>query len=77
MPCSLSCISSDLLTNVLGWREEINRPGTLSGANWTYRLPWPSDQLAVEPEAVERAHTLRRWSERSGRAGHAGDHLEM
>ncbi len=59
------------IQDVFGWREQINRPGTLSESNWTYRLPWPCDRLSIEPEAIERAHTLRRWSEQSGRAGHA------
>jgi 4-alpha-glucanotransferase len=56
------------IQDVFGWRDQINRPGTLSDANWTYRLPWPSDQLGVQPVALERAHTLRRWTERAGRA---------
>jgi 4-alpha-glucanotransferase len=59
------------IQDVFGWSEQINRPGTVDEANWTYRLPWPSDRLSVEPEAVERAQALRRWTEQCGRAGHA------
>jgi 4-alpha-glucanotransferase len=59
------------IQDVFGWSEQINRPGTVDEANWTYRLPWPSDRLGVEPEAVERAQALRRWTEQCGRVGHA------
>jgi 4-alpha-glucanotransferase len=55
--------------DVFGWHGQINRPGVSSEENWTYRLPWPSDRLAIEPEAAERARLLRRLSEGSGRAG--------
>ncbi len=57
------------MLDVFGWHGQINRPGAASEENWTYRLPWPSDRLAAEPEALERAQCLRTWSEASGRAG--------
>jgi 4-alpha-glucanotransferase len=55
--------------DVFGWRGQINRPGVASEENWTYRLPWPSDRLSTQPEAMARAQALRRWSEATGRAG--------
>jgi 4-alpha-glucanotransferase len=53
--------------DLFGWRDRINVPGTITDANWTYRLPWPSDTLALQPDARERADTLRNWVDRYGR----------
>lgn len=55
------------LQDLFGWRDRINVPATIGPHNWTWRLPWPSDQLADVPEARDRAETLRRMSERHGR----------
>jgi 4-alpha-glucanotransferase len=59
---------SDLLLlpvqDVFGWRDRINVPAKVSAENWTYRLPWPSDTLDVQPEAQERAARLREWGRR-------------
>ena len=52
------------IQDVFGWRDRINVPADLEPENWTWRLPWPVDALASEPEACERAAALRRWSER-------------
>jgi 4-alpha-glucanotransferase len=53
--------------DVFGWRGRINVPGLVSDDNWTWRLPWPSDEMRDEPEARERAETLRLWGNRHGR----------
>ena len=53
--------------DVFGWRDRINEPATVSETNWNFRLPWPCDQLDDSPEARERSHTLRSWSERHER----------
>lgn len=53
--------------DVFGWRDRINEPATVSGANWSYRLPWPVDQLDAQPTARERQAALRMWAERHGR----------
>ena len=53
--------------DVFGWRDRINRPATVGDENWTWRLPWPSDRLSTDPEAIEVAENLREWSDRSGR----------
>ena len=50
------------IQDVFGWRDRINIPADLGPQNWTWRLPWPVDRLASEPEAQERAAALRRWS---------------
>jgi len=62
---------SDLLIlpmqDVFGWRDRINVPGLLADGNWTWRLPWWSDEFGAQPGAVERASTLREWADRYGR----------
>jgi 4-alpha-glucanotransferase len=62
---------SDLLTlpiqDVFGWPDRINVPALIDDSNWTWRLPWPVDELAAQPEAAERQRTLRCWSERHAR----------
>jgi 4-alpha-glucanotransferase len=55
------------IQDVFGWRDRINIPADLGPENWTWRLPWPVDRLASEPEAIERSMALRRWSGKYGR----------
>jgi 4-alpha-glucanotransferase len=56
------------IQDVFGWRDRINQPATISDTNWTYVLPWPVDEMLVQPEARERAIRLAEWSVSSGRA---------
>ena len=49
--------------DVFGWRDRINIPASRGDHNWTWRLPWPVDTLALQSEAVDRAIALRAWSE--------------
>jgi 4-alpha-glucanotransferase len=49
------------IQDIFGWRDRINQPATVSNANWTWRLPWPSDRLSTEPEAMEIATQLKEW----------------
>jgi 4-alpha-glucanotransferase len=53
--------------DVFGWRDRINEPGTIGDGNWTWRLPWPCDRLATEPDAIAVATQLEEWSRRHGR----------
>ena len=53
--------------DVFGWRDRINEPATVNDDNWSFRLPWPIDTMASEPEARERQAALRQWAERHGR----------
>jgi 4-alpha-glucanotransferase len=53
--------------DVFGWSDRINQPATVGEQNWTWRLPWPSDRLPAEPQAVEVARQLRAWSALHGR----------
>ena len=46
------------LQDIFGWRERINIPGEIDG-NWTWRLPWPVDDLLTQEEALERAAFIR------------------
>jgi 4-alpha-glucanotransferase len=63
---------SDLLVipiqDLFGWRDRINTPATVADSNWTWRLPWPVDRLDAEPDARERAATLRQWAESTHRS---------
>ena len=55
--------------DVFGWRDRINQPATVNDANWTFRLPWPSDAFDEQPAARERQKTLCAWAERYARFG--------
>lgn len=48
--------------DVFGWSDRINEPATVSERNWSYRLPWPSDELDGQVDAAERQQRLREWS---------------
>ncbi len=50
--------------DVFGWRDRINVPATVNDHNWSFRLPWPCDQLEDVPEARERRARLREWTTR-------------
>ena len=45
--------------DIFGWRDRINNPEAAGASNWTWRLPWPVEELVREPEALERAAFLR------------------
>jgi len=53
--------------DVFGWTDRINTPATVTSDNWTWRLPWPVDTLADQPEPQERAQILRAWAQETGR----------
>jgi 4-alpha-glucanotransferase len=55
------------LQDIFGWRDRINTPAVVNDVNWTWRLPWPVDDLMTERTAVERAACLRVLAERSNR----------
>jgi 4-alpha-glucanotransferase len=50
------------IQDVFGWSDRINQPATIGDQNWTWRLPWPTDQMSREPEAIAVAEQLRRWA---------------
>lgn len=57
------------MQDVFGWADRINTPATVNDVNWTWRMPWLNERLAVEPVAAEAATRLRGWSERYDRTG--------
>jgi len=68
---ALYASGSDLLVlpiqDVFGWKDRINVPAVTDDINWTWKLPWPVDSFDAQPEAAERAQTLRAWGARHGR----------
>jgi 4-alpha-glucanotransferase len=53
--------------DVFGWSDRINTPATVNAENWTWRMPWPNERLAFEPEAASAVKRLREWCHRYGR----------
>jgi 4-alpha-glucanotransferase len=70
---ALFAAGSDLvilpIQDLFGWRDRINQPATVGDANWTWRLPWPADQMTSEPTAMAMATQLAEWARRTGRTG--------
>ena len=68
---TLAGSGSDLMVvpvqDIFGWRDRINTPAVVDEVNWTWRMPWPVDDLSVEPVPRERAGFLRRLSASGGR----------
>ena len=50
--------------DVFGWPDRINTPATVNDRNWTWRMPWPNERLAFEPDAVAAVKRLREWCAR-------------
>ena len=55
--------------DLYGWRDRVNVPAVVNDENWTWRLPWPIDDLSGLPEARERAGFLRALAVQTGRSG--------
>ena len=55
------------IQDVFGWRDRINQPATVASSNWTWRLPWLTDRLPMEPAAMAVARQLQDWASRYGR----------
>jgi 4-alpha-glucanotransferase len=64
---STSDIALVPIHDVFGWRERINTPALVHDANWTWRLPWPVEDLQSDPIASERATYMRDLIARSAR----------
>jgi 4-alpha-glucanotransferase len=67
--------ASDLLLlpvqDIFGWRDRINTPASVNQHNWTWRLPWPVEDLRSRPEAQKRAAFLASLSSKYNRESHA------
>jgi 4-alpha-glucanotransferase len=55
------------IQDLFGWTDRINVPAIVDDHNWTWKLPWPVDGFANQPDARERQHTLMRWAREYGR----------
>jgi 4-alpha-glucanotransferase len=55
------------IQDLFGWRDRINLPALVDDVNWTWKLPWPVDALAGQPDARECRTALRGWAALSGR----------
>ncbi|HEX4386698.1 MAG TPA: 4-alpha-glucanotransferase [Myxococcales bacterium] len=55
------------ITDALGWKQRMNTPGTVGTHNWTFRLPWTTEQLFTEQEPQAAASHLRELAERYDR----------
>jgi 4-alpha-glucanotransferase len=55
------------INDVFGWRDRINTPAVISEQNWTWRLPWPVEDLMREGVGRERAAFMGKLAARYGR----------
>jgi 4-alpha-glucanotransferase len=55
------------IQDIFGWCDRINTPAVVDDVNWTWRMPWAVDDLAIEPVPRERAGVLRQLSAGCGR----------
>jgi 4-alpha-glucanotransferase len=55
------------IIDLFGWRDRINTPALVSEQNWTWRLPWPVEDLMRESPAQARASFARTLAERHAR----------
>jgi 4-alpha-glucanotransferase len=55
------------IQDIFGLRDRINTPAVVDDVNWTWRMPWPVDDLEIEPVPRERAACTRRLAAASGR----------
>jgi 4-alpha-glucanotransferase len=55
------------ITDAFGWSDRMNTPGTVGTHNWTFRLPWSTQELFSAPEPVATARELAHLAERYGR----------
>jgi 4-alpha-glucanotransferase len=56
-----------LVQELLGTRDRINTPATVGAQNWTWRLPRPIEDLAIDGALVARFEAIRGLIDASGR----------
>jgi 4-alpha-glucanotransferase len=64
---SPSILTIEPLQDLFIWSARINRPGTVSEFNWSWRLPLPIERLREKPWIVSRVAKLRAICVRTGR----------
>jgi 4-alpha-glucanotransferase len=57
------------IQDLFGWSARINRPGTVSDSNWTYRLPLTLERLRRSRAIQSRVARIREIAIRTGRFG--------
>ena len=55
------------INDIFGWRDRINTPALINDQNWTWRLPWPIEDLAREADGRERAAFTAKLAKKYGR----------
>lgn len=55
------------LQDIFGWTDRINVPAIVSDENWSWRLPWPVDEMLYHSETSDRAAFLERLARRTAR----------
>ena len=55
------------MQDIFGWYDRINVPALVTERNWTWRLPWPVDEMRDQSDATERAEFLERLARRTHR----------
>jgi 4-alpha-glucanotransferase len=53
--------------DIFGWRERVNTPALINDQNWTWRLPWPVEDLRHQSDGRERAAFTARLAAKYGR----------
>ena len=56
------------IQDVFGWRDRINMPAVVYDENWTWRLPWPVEDLATGSDPSGRRSSARWQRNTSGRS---------
>jgi 4-alpha-glucanotransferase len=55
------------MQDLFGWEARINTPGTVSNANWTWRLPFELERTGENEQLRARIEKIRTVAERTGR----------
>ncbi len=57
------------IQDLFGWEARVNRPGTISDTNWTYRLPLSIERMSESEAIRSRQRILLEIAMRTGRLG--------
>lgn len=55
------------IQDLFGWPDRINTPGTIDDENWSWRLPWPVDELNALDRPRVRAQLVAEWTQAAQR----------
>jgi 4-alpha-glucanotransferase len=57
-----------MITDLYGMSDRFNKPGTVGGENWRFRLPFTLDHAYRDSALADRSVRLRQSSREMGRA---------